>query len=98
MPIYHTMGSIPRKRHIAFRKPDGGIYAEELMGHEGFTGTASLLYHVYPPTTVKSARRLRETWAVWKEPGGLGPADEGFAQKGGGPVDDRSSLVEVASS
>ena len=28
---------------------------------EGFTGTASLLYHVYPPTTVKSARRLRET-------------------------------------
>ena len=61
MPIYHTMGSIPRKRHIAFRKPDGGIYAEELMGHEGFTGTASLLYHVHPPTTVKSARRLRET-------------------------------------
>ncbi len=61
MPIYHTVGQIPRKRHIAFRKPDGGIYAEELMGHEGFTGTASLLYHVYPPTTVKSARRLRET-------------------------------------
>ena len=27
MPIYHTMGQIPRKRHIAFRKPDGGIYA-----------------------------------------------------------------------
>ena len=61
MPIYHSLGSIPRKRHIAFRKPNGGIYAEELMGHEGFTGTASLLYHVYPPTTVKSARRLRET-------------------------------------
>ena len=60
MPIYHTMGQIPRKRHIAFRKPDGGIYAEELMGHEGFTGTSSLLYHTYPPTTVKSARRLRE--------------------------------------
>ena len=39
MPIYHTLGQIPRKRHIAFRKPDGGIYAEELMGHEGFTGT-----------------------------------------------------------
>ena len=61
MPFYHTLGQIPRKRHIAFRKPDGGIYAEELMGHEGFTGTASLLYHVHPPTTVKSARRLRET-------------------------------------
>ena len=55
------MGQIPRKRHIAFRKPDGGLYAEELMGHEGFTGTSSLLYHTHPPTTVKSARRLRET-------------------------------------
>src|ERR671933_181770 len=63
MPIYHTMGSIPRKRHIAFRRPDGGIYAEELMGHEGFTGTSSLLYHVHPPTTVKSAKKLRDvTW------------------------------------
>ena len=61
MPIYHTLGQIPRKRHIAFRKPDGGLYAEELMGHEGFTGTSSLLYHAHPPTTVKSARRLRET-------------------------------------
>src|SRR3954466_826162 len=61
MPIYHTMGQIPRKRHIAFRRPDGGLYAEELMGHEGFTGTSSLLYHTHPPTTVKSVRRLRET-------------------------------------
>ena len=43
MPIYHTLGKIPRKRHIAFRKPDGGIYNEELVGHEGFTGTSSLL-------------------------------------------------------
>ena len=31
------------------------------MGHEGFTGTSSLLYHVHPPTTVKSVRRLKET-------------------------------------
>ena len=61
MPIYHTLGSIPRKRHIAFRKPDGGIYHEELVGHEGFTGTSSLLYHVHPPTMVKSVRRLKET-------------------------------------
>ena len=59
MPIYHTLGQIPRKRHIAFRRPDGGLYAEELMGHEGFTGTSSLLYHTHPPTTVKSVRRLQ---------------------------------------
>jgi homogentisate 1,2-dioxygenase len=61
MPIYHTLGQIPRKRHTVFRKPNGGIYAEELMGHEGFTGTSSLLYHTHPPTTVKSVRRIRES-------------------------------------
>jgi len=61
MPIYHTLGEIPKKRHTAFRKPGGGIYAEELMGHEGFTGTSALLYHVHPPTTVKSVRRVKET-------------------------------------
>jgi homogentisate 1,2-dioxygenase len=61
VPYYHTLGTIPRKRHIAFRKPDGGLYAEELMGHEGFHGTSSLLYHTHPPTTVKSVRRVKET-------------------------------------
>jgi homogentisate 1,2-dioxygenase len=60
VPVYHTLGRMPRKRHIAFRKPDGGLYAEQLMGNEGFTGPASLLYHVHPPTTVKSARRLKD--------------------------------------
>ena len=60
MPIYHSLGSVPKKRHTAFRKPNGGIYAEELMGHEGFTGTSSLLYHVHPPTTIKSAKRIRD--------------------------------------
>ena len=42
MPYYHTLGKIPKKRHIAFRKPDGGLYAEQLVGHEGFTGTSAL--------------------------------------------------------
>jgi homogentisate 1,2-dioxygenase len=60
MPIYHTMGSIPKKRHTVFRRPDGGLYAEELMGHEGFVGTSSLLYHTHPPTTVVRARKVAE--------------------------------------
>lgn len=58
MPIYHTLGELPRKRHIAFRKPGGGLYSEQLMGHEGFTGTSSLLYHVHPPTTIRSVRTV----------------------------------------
>jgi homogentisate 1,2-dioxygenase len=65
MPIYHTLGQVPKKRHTAMRKPDGGVYMEQLMGHEGFTGTSSLLYHVYPPTTVKSVKRLKEL--RWEE-------------------------------
>ncbi len=60
MPVYHTLGKIPRKRHIIFRRPDGKLYAEQLVGNEGFTGPSSLLYHVHPPTTVKSTRRIRD--------------------------------------
>ncbi|HYV96013.1 MAG TPA: homogentisate 1,2-dioxygenase [Gemmatimonadaceae bacterium] len=64
MPMYHTLGGIPRKRHTVFRRPDGGLYSEELMGHEGFVGTSALLYHIHPPTTVTSARRLESI--VWE--------------------------------
>ncbi|MEJ7558739.1 MAG: homogentisate 1,2-dioxygenase [Pedobacter sp.] len=54
MPIYHTLGSIPAKRHTVFRKPDGNLYAEELVSTEGFSSLYSLVYHCYPPTIVKS--------------------------------------------
>ena len=60
MPTYHSLGSIPRKRHIAFRRPDGGLYAEQLVGNEGFTGPSALLYHIHPPTTVLSVRRIAD--------------------------------------
>jgi homogentisate 1,2-dioxygenase len=61
MPIYHTLGSIPAKRHTVFRKPDGNLYAEELVSTEGFSSLSSLVYHCYPPTIVKS---LGETYSV----------------------------------
>ena len=54
MPIYHTLGTIPSKRHTAFRKPDGSLYAEELVSTEGFSGMYSLVYHTHPPTLVKA--------------------------------------------
>jgi len=95
MPIYHTLGAVPRKRHTAFRKPNGGIYAEELMGHEGFVGTSSLLYHVYPPTTVKSARRVREI--VWEADDDTSLRHRHFltarAKKGGSPTLDRIPIL-----
>ncbi|RMG76034.1 MAG: homogentisate 1,2-dioxygenase [Bacteroidetes bacterium] len=54
MPHYVRAGKIPSKRHVQFRKPDGGLYAEELVSTEGFSSLYSLVYHVHPPTRVKA--------------------------------------------
>ena len=51
-PGYHRLGEVPRKRHVAFRGPDGGLFAEEVAGLEGFGGRYSILYHRYAPTRV----------------------------------------------
>lgn len=53
MPLYHTLGEIPHKRHTQFRKPNGELYYEELFGTVGFAGMSSLLYHTHRPTMVK---------------------------------------------
>lgn len=53
MPSYHTLGTIPPKRHTQFRQPDGSLYAEELISTEGFSSVYSLVYHTHPPTLVK---------------------------------------------
>ena len=52
MPHYHTLGSIPHKRHTQFRKPDGSLYSEQLFSTEGFSNDYSLLYHTWPPTQI----------------------------------------------
>ena len=53
MPFYHRLGEFPQKRHIVYRKPNGGLYAEELVSTEGFSNVLSLIYHAHPPTLVK---------------------------------------------
>lgn len=52
MPRYVQMGTVPKKRHVQFRKPDGGLYAEQVFGTKGFSGIASILYHTHLPTQV----------------------------------------------
>ena len=52
MSHYQTLGSLPHKRHIQFRKPDGSLYSEQLFSTQGFSNDYSLLYHVYPPTQI----------------------------------------------
>ncbi|HTP01436.1 MAG TPA: homogentisate 1,2-dioxygenase [Anaerolineales bacterium] len=55
MPFYHKLGQMPHKRHTQFRKPDGKLYREELMGLEGFSSIQSILYHHYlPPRVTKT--------------------------------------------
>ncbi|HST63821.1 MAG TPA: cupin domain-containing protein [Mycobacteriales bacterium] len=61
MPYYRQVGELPRKRHTQFRKPDGGLYAEELMGSDGFSADSALLYHEHLPTAIVDSR-------VWDEP------------------------------
>jgi homogentisate 1,2-dioxygenase len=52
MPHYVRMGNVPHKRHTQFRRPDGQLYSEEVIGAEGFSGISSIAYHVHPPTVV----------------------------------------------
>jgi homogentisate 1,2-dioxygenase len=65
MPFYHSLGEIPKKRHVQFRGPGGGLYYEELFGNEGFSGLSSLLYHAQRPVQARSSEILRQLdWAA----------------------------------
>lgn len=56
MSFYRSAGSVPPKRHTQHRRPDGGLYYEELVGEEGFSSDSSLLYHRGIPSAVVDAR------------------------------------------
>lgn len=61
MAHYRSVGEIPHKRHTQHRRPDGGLYYEELMGEEGFSSDSSLLYHRAIPSALVDSR-------VWELP------------------------------
>ena len=52
MPYYRKVGEITRKRHQQFPQTGGGLYAEELMGSDGFSSESALLYHRHAPTAL----------------------------------------------
>ena len=60
MAFYRSVGDVPPKRHTQHRRPDGGLYAEELMGEEGFASDSALLYHREIPSAIVEAR----TWEL----------------------------------
>ena len=53
MPYYTRIGDVPDKRHTQFRRPDGELYTEEVVGAEGFHGISSIAYHIHEPTLVE---------------------------------------------
>ncbi len=71
MPHYIKMGRIPHKRHTQFRKEDGSLYYEQLMGTKGFSGIQSLIYHVNQPTQVKRAEKICDIQYEYEEKGAL---------------------------
>jgi homogentisate 1,2-dioxygenase len=61
MAYYRCVGDVPPKRHTQHRDPQGALYAEELMGEEGFSSDSSLLYHRGLPSAIVDS-------AVWELP------------------------------
>jgi homogentisate 1,2-dioxygenase len=96
MPSYVRQGSVPHKRHIQFRRPDGGLYAEELFSTKGFESVYSLLYHVHPPTATLDIR-------PWERPAVAFAANEPLRNRhlktsslpldGADPIESRTPLL-----
>jgi len=61
MAHYRQVGDVPQKRHTQFRKDDGTLHYEELMGEEGFSSDSSLLYHRGVPSAIVDSQ-------IWELP------------------------------
>jgi homogentisate 1,2-dioxygenase len=73
MPFYRQMGEIPRKRHTIFRKEDGTLFREQVMGTKGFSGIQSILYHHNPPTSIVKSELLTDCRIQYEEQSDLSP-------------------------
>jgi len=71
MTYYHRLGKLPHKRHTQFRKADGELHHEEVMGIHGFAGIQSILYHLRPPTRTQGMSLVEEVAIDYEEQGPL---------------------------
>ena len=71
MSFYYRLGEIPHKRHTQFRRDDGTLHHEEVMGIHGFAGVQSILYHLHPPTRVRRLETQETTSIVLDDAGPL---------------------------
>jgi homogentisate 1,2-dioxygenase len=67
MMFYRQMGKIPHKRHTMFKKADGSLYREQVMGTRGFSGTQSILYHQFMPTEVVKTEIVGNYMPLYEE-------------------------------
>jgi homogentisate 1,2-dioxygenase len=95
MPFYHRLGDIPPKRHTQFRRPDGALYSEQVMGTRGFSGIESIVYHRFPPTAILRVEALGAVEIPLEEPGALRHRHFRTAQlaRRGDPVRGRQPLL-----
>ena len=95
MSYYYTLGTIPHKRHTQFRKPDGSLYHEEVMGIHGFAGIQSILYHLHPPTAVRQVDDECRIDIPYEESGALRPRHLRSAdiRAGGNAIEGRVPLM-----
>ncbi|MCM3123168.1 MULTISPECIES: homogentisate 1,2-dioxygenase [unclassified Mesobacillus] len=68
---YRQMGEIPKKRHTIFKKEDGSLFREQVMGTKGFSGTQSILYHHHMPTEVVKSELIGSYLPEYEEQGSL---------------------------
>ncbi len=71
MAYYRQMGLFPPKRHTTFRKEDGSLFREQVMGTKGFSGIQSILYHHDPPTAVLESKLIADIRPAYEEHQGL---------------------------
>ena len=102
MPYYQKLGEMPRKHHIWFHRngatptfKNEGIAYEHVITTEGFNEAYSIMYHLRPPTRVRSVKLLKcEELNALKQLGILVDRDdEGYLlQIFSKPVEDRPTL------
>ncbi|MBP2242317.1 homogentisate 1,2-dioxygenase [Cytobacillus eiseniae] len=69
--FYRQMGRIPNKRHTMFKKEDGSLFREQVMGTKGFSGTQSILYHHFMPTEIIKTNLIGKYLPDYEEQGPL---------------------------
>jgi homogentisate 1,2-dioxygenase len=58
-----AQGLLPKKPHLRFENPEGGLYYEECLTRAGFEGAFSMLYHRHRPHEAEPVETQRITRA-----------------------------------